>query len=196
MAYFLLFKTLIDTGMRKGEALALQWKDIDFSNKKIKIYKTIVYDKKAATELFGPPKTDSSYRSILVDDTLLNILKKQEINQKERKLKLGEAFDRETKLIFDRGDGLPFAKSTLQKAFRRICKKAGISKHITIHGLRHTHAVLLLESGSSLKEVQERLGHKTIQTTADTYAHVSEVLEARGIDNYSKYMNYNQYESK
>ncbi|MED3790289.1 tyrosine-type recombinase/integrase [Peribacillus frigoritolerans] len=61
---------------------------------------------------------------------------------------------------------LPYSKSTLHRAFNRVCRKSGITKHITIHGLRHTHAVLLLESGASLKDVQERLGHKSIQTTA------------------------------
>ncbi|WP_446728300.1 tyrosine-type recombinase/integrase [Peribacillus sp. TH27] len=78
----------------------------------------------------------------------------------------------------------------------RICRKAGITKHITIHGLRHTHAVLLLESGASLKDVQERLGHKSIQTTADVYAHMSKELEEKSVVGYSKYMDYEQLNMK
>ncbi|MDW7615450.1 tyrosine-type recombinase/integrase [Peribacillus simplex] len=79
---------------------------------------------------------------------------------------MAERYHRETNLVFERENGLPYSKSTLYRAFIRICRKAGITKQITIHGLRHTHAVLLLESGASLKDVQERLGPKSIQTTA------------------------------
>ncbi|MEH6940406.1 tyrosine-type recombinase/integrase, partial [Bacillus sp. JJ722] len=187
--YYILFKLLIDTGLRKGEALALQWNDLDLDEKRINIYKTFVYDQKEIDKMFSPPKTESSHRSIRIDKTLVNLLMKHQIKQKEKKLKLGEYFHSETNLIFERGDGLPFAKSTLQRAFNRICKKADIKKHITIHGLRHTHAVLMLESGASLKEIQERLGHKTIATTADIYAHISETVENRSVENYFKYMN-------
>ncbi len=196
--YYILFKTLIDTGLRKGEALALQIQDLDFSSSKIKIYKTLNYDVNQIEKMFGPPKTETSYRKVLINNDLSTLLSKHLIKQKEIKLKLADRYHSETNLVFDRGDGLPFAKSTLQRSFNRICKNAGISKHITIHGLRHTHAVLLLESGASLKEVQERLGHKSIQTAADVYVQVSKVLEVRSVDNYSKYMDYEQkkYEIK
>ncbi|WP_430082114.1 tyrosine-type recombinase/integrase [Peribacillus butanolivorans] len=71
-----------------------------------------------------------------------------------------------------------------------------MTKHITIYGLLHTHAVLLLESEASLKDVQERLGHKSIQTTADVYAHVSKELEEKSVVGYSKYMDYTQHNMK
>ncbi|MGG3498203.1 tyrosine-type recombinase/integrase [Peribacillus simplex] len=106
---------------------------------------------------------------------------------------MAERYHRETNLVFERGNGLPYSKSTLHRAFNRICRKAGITKHITIHGLRHTHAVLLLESGASLKDVQERLGHKS---TADVYAHVSKKLEEKSVDGYSNYMDYAQLNMK
>lgn len=146
--------------------------------------------------MFGPPKTETSYRKILIDESLTALLTRHVIKQKEIKLKLAERHHRETILVFERGNGLPYSKSTLQRAFIRICRKAGITKHITIHGLRHTHAVLLLESGASLKDVQERLGHKSIQTTADVYAHVSKELEEKGVVGYSKYMDYAQHNMK
>ncbi len=69
-------------------------------------------------------------------------------------------------------------------------KKAGIDKEITIHGLRHSHAVMMLESGASMKEVQEKLGHASIDVTSDIYAHITEVIEARSIEKYSSYMEY------
>ncbi|GAB6254495.1 tyrosine-type recombinase/integrase [Peribacillus sp. N1] len=194
--YFILFKTLIDTGLRKGEALALQILDLDFTENKIKVYKTLNYDALDIDKMFGPPKTETSYRKILIDESLAALLTRHVFKQKEIRLKLADRYHRETTLVFERGNGLPYSKSTLHRAFNRICRKAGITKHITIHGLRHTHAVLLLESGASLKDVQERLGHKSIQTTADVYAHVSKKLEEKSVDGYSNYMDYAQLNMK
>ncbi|MFE4349778.1 site-specific integrase [Peribacillus butanolivorans] len=192
----MLFKPLIDSGLRKGEALALQVLDLDFTDNKIKIYKTLNYDVLDIDNMFGPPKTETSYRKILIDESLTALLTRHVIKQKEIKLKLAERYHRETNLVFERRNGLPYSKSTLHRAFNRICRKAGISKHITIHGLRHTHAVLLLESGASLKDAQERLGYKSIQTTADVYAHVSKELEEKSVEGYSKYMDYAQFNMK
>ncbi|MFD4815109.1 tyrosine-type recombinase/integrase [Peribacillus butanolivorans] len=146
-------------------------------------------------KMFGPPKTETSYRKIFIDESLAALLSRHVIKQKEKKLKLADRYHRETNLVFERGNG-PYSKSTLHRAFIRICRKAGITKNITIHGLRHTHAVLLLESGASLKDVQERLGHKSIQTTADIYAHVSKELEEKSVVGYSKYMDYAQHNMK
>ncbi|MFC9596971.1 tyrosine-type recombinase/integrase [Peribacillus butanolivorans] len=145
--------------------------------------------------MFGPPKTETSYRKVLIDENLAALLSRHVIKQKEIKLKLANRDHRETNLVFERGNGLPYSKSTLHRAFIRICRKA-VTKHITIHGLRHTHAVLLLESGASLKDVQERLGHKSIQTTADVYAHMSKELEEKSVVGYSKYMDYEQLNMK
>lgn len=188
--YCILLRLLVDTGLRKGEALALQWKDIDFENMKISICKTLNYDQKEMKDMFAPPKTNTSYRSVLISADLLKEIKKQKFKQKERRLIRGEGYLSAANLVFDREDGFPFTKSTLHRAFNRMCQQAGISKQITIHGLRHTHAVMMLESGASLKEVQERLGHKSIQTTADVYALISSVLEQRSMDSYANYMDY------
>lgn len=133
--YFILFKTLIDTGLRKGEALALQVLDLDFTENKIKVYKTLNYDVLDIDKMFGPPKTETSYRKILIDESLAALLTRHVIKQKEIKLKLADRYHRETTLVFERGNGLPYSKSTLHRAFNRICRKAGITKHITIHGL-------------------------------------------------------------
>ncbi|MEH6974936.1 MULTISPECIES: tyrosine-type recombinase/integrase [Bacillus] len=62
-------------------------------------------------------------------------------------------------------------------------------ERIPIHGLRHTHAVLLLESGASMKFIQERLGHKNITITSDVYSHISEKLENTSVDSYESYIN-------
>ncbi|PNQ80585.1 site-specific integrase [Paenibacillus sp. F4] len=190
--YYIFFKTLIETGLRKGEALALQRDDVNIDEKRIIVNKTLVYDEMKYENIFSPPKTNASNRKILITENLSRELKSHIVKQKEDELQLDQVDRNDFGLVFNRGDGLPFAKSTLQRAFKRICKNAGIDKNITIHGLRHTHAVLMLESGASMKEVQERLGHASIEVTADIYAHITEFIEVRSIDNYAAYMNYPQ----
>lgn len=60
---------------------------------------------------------------------------------------------------------------------------------LPIHGLRHTHAVMLLEAGASMKYIQERLGHKNMQVTSDIYSHISKKLESQTLDMYEEYKN-------
>ncbi|WP_017687926.1 tyrosine-type recombinase/integrase [Paenibacillus sp. PAMC 26794] len=188
--YYYFFKTLIETGLRKGEALSLQRDDIDTAERRISINKTIVYNQFDIEKLFAPPKTAASKRSIMITESLAKELNEQILIQKEFEKQIGITEETSLKLVFNRGDGRPFAKSTLQRALKRICKNAGIDKDITVHGLRHTHAVMMLESGASMKEVQERLGHASIEVTSDIYAHITEVIEVRSIDKYSSYMDY------
>jgi integrase len=78
-------------------------------------------------------------------------------------------------------------KSILFNAFSRILKAADIP-YISIHSTRHTHAVLLLESGADMKYVQERLGHGSMQITADVYAHISKKIEEKSMNQYEEYM--------
>lgn len=78
-------------------------------------------------------------------------------------------------------------KSSLFNAFSRILNRAGLPP-LPIHSLRHTHAVILLESGADMKYVQERLGHGSIQITSDVYAHVSKKLEAMNMDKFENHL--------
>ncbi|MFC3039992.1 tyrosine-type recombinase/integrase [Virgibacillus xinjiangensis] len=78
-------------------------------------------------------------------------------------------------------------RSSLHNAFSRILKQSGIQS-LPIHSLRHTHAVLLLESGADMKYVQERLGHGSYQITADVYSHVSRKMEQKNTAQYEAYM--------
>ncbi|SCN38288.1 Uncharacterized protein BC88300_02601 [Bacillus cytotoxicus] len=79
-------------------------------------------------------------------------------------------------------------QSTLFNAFSRVLKRANLPK-LEIHSLRHTHAVLLLESGASMKYIQERLGHKNIEITANVYSHISDKINKDSIAKFEEYMN-------
>ncbi|UTR15880.1 tyrosine-type recombinase/integrase [Salipaludibacillus sp. LMS25] len=73
--------------------------------------------------------------------------------------------------------------------FKEVCKQANVP-FLSPHALRHTHAVHLLESGANIKYVSERLGHKSVKVTADTYLHVTEKIENEALDLYSDYINF------
>jgi integrase len=185
--YYVFFKTLINTGMRKGEAAALQWSDIDLKERTININKTLDFTAKNKDELFGDPKTFASKRTITISKQLANDLHELKKRQNEDKLMLNDLYHHDLNLVFARQDGSPLPKSSLFNAFSRILKRAGIP-NMPIHALRHTHAVLLLESGASMKYVQERLGHKSIQVTSDVYSHISKKIDQDSMQKYEEYI--------
>lgn len=184
--YYIFFKTLLETGMRKGEAAALQWSDIDFKEGTININKTLHFQAKDKEELFGDTKTYNSVRTITMSKSLTNDLLNHLRWQNENKINLNDIYFHDLNLVFTRNDGYFLPKSTLFNAFSRILKQAEIP-NLNIHSLRHTHAVLLLESGASMKYVQERLGHGSMQITSDVYAHISKKIEKDTLEKFEAY---------
>ncbi|NPC92856.1 site-specific integrase [Bacillus sp. WMMC1349] len=185
--YYIFFRTLIETGMRKGEAAALQWTDINLRENYIDIKKTLDFSAKIDAELFGETKTYDSKRRISIGSSLSFALQKHKKWQFENKQVLQDDYKHHLNLVFCKVDGNILPKSTLFNAFSRILKRAGI-KRIPIHALRHSHAVLLLESGADMKYIQERLGHKSMIVTADVYSHISKKLDQNRIKDYEEYV--------
>ncbi|PEI92790.1 site-specific integrase [Bacillus pseudomycoides] len=101
---------------------------------------------------------------------LLSALREFKKYQNECKLKIGAKYDKTFDLVFTT-TRKPLSKSTLKNTLDRILRKADLHP-VSIHDLRHSHAVLLLEAGVEMKYIQERLGHKSIEITADIYSHV------------------------
>lgn len=184
--YWIFFKVLIQTGMRKGEAAALQWNDIDLKEGFININKTLDFDANNNSELFGDPKTFTSKRVITISKGLINDLHFHKKYQNQNKIALNEVYQHDLNLVLSRNDGNYMPKSTLFNAFRRILKRSDLPS-LPIHSLRHTHAVLLLESGADMKYVQERLGHGSIQITSDVYAHISKKIEQENMNKFEEY---------
>ena len=151
------------TGMRFSEALALTPKDFDFSHQSLIVNKTWDYKGSGG---FLPTKNKSSVRKIQLD--WQTIIKFSELI---RDLPEDEP-------IFVKG---PVYSSTVNDRLERYCKDLGIPV-ISIHGLRHTHASLLLFAGVSIASVARRLGHASMTTTQKTYIHIIQELENRDID--------------
>ncbi|MEK8133118.1 site-specific integrase [Paenibacillus filicis] len=184
--YWIFFKTLIETGMRKGEAAALKWSDIDFENNKITIDETLDFAATDKSELFGDTKTLRSKRIIKISNSLTKDLEYHLTWQKENKKHYGDLYHDDLDLVLCREDGNFMPKSSLFNSFSRILKRTGLPA-LPIHSLRHTHAVLMLEAGADMKFIQEQLGHGSISITADVYSHISQKLENRSITMFEKY---------
>lgn len=185
--YWIFFKMLIETGVRKGEAAALQWYDIDFKNRTATINKSLDFEAQNEEDLLGDPKTFSSDRTITLSKSLVDDLRYHLHWQNQNKKVINDIYHHDLNLVFCRKDGNFMPKSTLFNAFSRILKNAGLQQ-LPIHSLRHTHAVLLLESGADMKYIQERLGHGSYRITADIYSHVSAKMKQKNIAQFEEYM--------
>jgi integrase len=178
--YWIFFKVLIETGMRKGEAAALQWGDIGFKEKTIRINKNLDFQPGEDDEIFGDTKNRKT-RVIDMADITVCALKTHLTLQNQNKLMLNDFYRHDLNLVFSRKDGEPMPKSTLFNAFERILKRAGLNPY-PIHSLRHTYVVLLLEAGTDIKYIQKLLGHGSYQITADVYAHVSKKMNKKNTE--------------
>jgi integrase len=185
--YYIFFKTLLETGMRKGEAAGLTWADIDFEKLEININKAM----NTQNGKFTPTKNKNSNRIISFPARLIPELKELRKIQNENRLIFGAEY--EGNLIFCREKGQFLPKTTLHKAFKRIQERAGINAgtdengntvFYEIHSLRHTHAVIRLENGTDMKTLQEHLGHGSYEITANVYSHVSERMKKQSLDKY------------
>ncbi|SDZ59729.1 Site-specific recombinase XerD [Evansella caseinilytica] len=181
--YYTLMLFLSKTGLRISEALALRWEDIN--GDKITIDKQTSRDDNNNVKL-TTLKNSSSYRTIKIDNDLVRELKKFKMKQNELLLGNPRFRKNEDSIIFQNFNGHYLTPSTIRETMQDYCKKAGVDYKGT-HGFRHTHAVLLLESGASLKYVSNRLGHKTIKTTADTYLDVTEKIEEDELQKFASY---------
>ena len=153
------------TGMRFSEALALTPKDFDFPHQTLSINKT--WDYKNGTG-FLPTKNRSSVRKIQMDwQTVIQFSE------------LIKSCPEDKPIFID--DNEKVYNSTVNGILERHCKGAGVPV-ITVHGLRHTHASLLLFAGVSIASVARRLGHASMTTTQKTYLHIIQELENKDID--------------
>ncbi|MCK8826354.1 site-specific integrase [Natroniella acetigena] len=167
------------TGMRRGELLALRWKDVDFENQKLQVKQSVTRPANKGL-VFRKPKTDSSIRPIDVDEDVIKILKRRNKEQKENRLKFGSEYNNEYNLVFCREDGTPFNPRYATRSFNKVAKKVDLEE-FRLHDLRHTHATLMLKAGIHPKIVQERLGHASITQTLDTYSHVIPSMQKEAV---------------
>ncbi|MDM8100974.1 tyrosine-type recombinase/integrase [Oceanobacillus oncorhynchi] len=166
--------TLAYTGLRKGEAIGLRWCDIDFKQKTITVKRT--RDDKGVRS----PKTANSYRTIQIDDLVVTHLKKYKTWCKERKFKYGKYLKEDDIVFISYQNGNPITFSTINYGLKRAIE-VGNLKSITVHGLRHTHATILMNKGVISKVIAERLGN-TPEMIDKVYGHILKETENKAVE--------------
>lgn len=185
----------IYTGMRKGEVMALKWDNVNFDEQELyvegslcKVSKEPDSNGKGGHEYkILSPKTEKSKRTIPLVEIAVEAL----LIQKERQEKMKKTFENiyeDEDFVFARCDGQYLEQRSFMVQYHKFLKKYNLPD-IRFHDLRHTFASLLLESGESPKVIQELLGHSTITTTMDIYAHVTKkgkVKALKSLDSIAK----------
>ncbi|WP_243096502.1 tyrosine-type recombinase/integrase [Streptococcus dysgalactiae] len=160
---YVLYKTLLATGCRIGEVLALEWSDIDLEKGTIRVSKTLNRYQETNT-----PKSKAGLRDIEIDRATVLLLKQYKNRQQVLSWDLG----RSETIVFT-----PFTTKyayacLLRKRLQKHFKAAGVPD-ISFHGFRHTHATIMLYAGIEAKDLQYRLGHSNISMTLNTYVHAT-----------------------
>jgi len=195
--YYTLFYLLLHTGLRRGEALALRWKNVDLglASLGVSAYLSVtetVY-KLNGTYIIKEPKTSSGKRRIALSPSLALVLWQHRAEQQAQQALLGKPLA-DGDFVFAHPDGTPLDPSTVSHAFNKVIRRAGLP-HIRLHDLRHTHASLLLRAGVHPKIVQERLGHSSIRVTLDTYSHVMGGLQEAAAQRFDDFLSARAAES-
>ena len=166
------------TGMRRSELTGLQWENVDLEAGAVRVVKTLqIIVGKGLQD--GLPKTSRSRRSIALSPATVNLLHEIRGHQIEQSLAAADAWQN-TGYVFTQADGRPRYPDEVTREFTRIVHDANLP-HLTLHGLRHAHATLLLTAGEHPKVVSERLGHSNIAVTMDTYSHVLPGLQEAAV---------------
>lgn len=179
-----LLRFLFFSGCRISEALALNWSDIDFTEKTVTINKTLSQTKYGYK--ISNPKTNSSNGTLSLDYKTILWLKKWQLDQRKYMLHIGIT---DPTMIFCGIYKEVITKHAIYSRMITICKNSDIpflGNHVT----RHTHANMLLEAGASMKEVQERLRHSSIKLTMDTYAHLTKETKEKTVENLARHLNF------
>lgn len=163
--------------MRRGEALGLRWRDVNFARGTAHIVQTVAPDKsnRGRAMIQDRTKTNAGARSVRLTSRTLDAFKQHRAKQVERRLASQDWQDND--LIVCTSTGTPINPNNVSRSFNALIRDTGL-RRIRVHDLRHTSATLLLLAGTPAKIVSERLGHATIAITLDLYSHVLPDMQA------------------
>lgn len=180
--YYALFFLFLFTGLRRNEALALRWTDIDLLGAQLSVNRTMFFIHNQVS--FKPPKTKTSRRSIALTPATCIMLRLHRERQNMIRLQAGLEPLTDNDLVFCQYNGKPYLPNSITHAWIKLTRRCGLDG-IRLHDARHTHASLLLKQGIHPKVVQERLGHAGIAITLDLYSHTVKGMQkaaAAGFD--------------
>jgi integrase len=176
--YHSAFVLLAATGLRRGEALALRWADVDLDGAVLRVRGTLARagGQLAVTE----PKTATSRRALRLSPGVVAVLRAHRKAQAAERIKAANVWH-ESGFVFTTENGQPVDPRNLLRALKAAAKRAGLAG-VGVHTLRHSAASALLEKGIGLKTVSEMLGHSSVAITGDIYQHVSDGAAQAAVD--------------
>ncbi|WP_125571790.1 tyrosine-type recombinase/integrase [Lacticaseibacillus songhuajiangensis] len=183
------FRVLAFGGLRRGEAAALTWADISFSDSSIDINKTVSKGMHARTRI-EETKTRAGMRVIKMDSKTMRALSSWHVKELALFMSKGINANRPGQLVFPSSNNRILHTNTADQWLKNVTERAKMNHPITMHGFRHSHASALFASGASIKEVQQRLGHSDVKTTMDVYTHVSKEQTEHTSDKLAAYLGF------
>lgn len=183
-AYHMPLVIAFNTGMRRGEALGLEWDMVDLENGIVRVERNMIQKGDGIFDL-DSPKSAAGYRSITIGQTLIAELKAKRKAQIENRLRYGNLYN-DTNFVCTWENGNPVTPGYIKYRSRKLSDQLGFP--YSFHSLRHTHATLLLEAGEKPKVVQQRLGHAKITTTMDTYMHVTREMQNNTVTRFESFL--------
>ncbi len=166
--YYPIYLIAVGCGLREGEILGLERKDVSLDEGILQVRQTVVSIRGRLS--LGEPKTDKAKRAVAIPGFVADVLK-------DHLKKDG--------LLFATSTGKPVSPRNLLRHFHLSLARAGIPR-VKFHSLRHSYATIQLISGTNPKIVQEALGHSTITLTLDTYSHIIPTLQKEAAENINK----------
>ena len=172
--YYEALYTSFYTGLRRGELLALLWRDLDLDMGTISVTRSL-YRAKGGQSIIQAPKTAKGRRLVSLTPSTSLLLRSLRERQEVDGLLQGYTVNPDSP-VFRYFDGSPILPRGYSGAFKKIMRQAGLEGY-RLHDARHAHASLMLKQGVHPKIVQERLGHAKVGTTLDIYSHVAPGLQ-------------------
>ena len=169
---YALWRLAATTGLRRGELAGLRWVDVDLDAGRLALARQRAKGGGTVTER---PLKGKRGRPVSLDPATAAALRAHRTAQLEERMRWGPAWV-DTSRVFTHPDGSELHPDSITKRLKRLVGEAGLP-WIKLHGLRHTHATLMLEAGVNVKIVAERLGHSSIAITGDVYSHVTANLQ-------------------
>lgn len=165
---------VLAVGLRKGEALALRWNEIDLDAKTLEVRATLKRRTGFGLQI-DTPKTEHGTRIVPLASFAVDALRDQRRRQIENRLSAGESW-KESDYVFTSIIGTPVDPANISKQFRSLCIKAGIRPR-RFHALRHSAATIMRNNGVSMEVISKMFGHAGYAITADIYARVLPSLQ-------------------
>lgn len=173
-----LFRLMLATGLRRGEALALHWADVDLDGATVRIRGTLSRTSRGLA--IGAPKTERSNRVVPLPRSTVETLRGHRTRQLAERLAAGPVWTDEG-LVFTSEVGTALEPRNVLRRFQLVACQLGLAG-VSLHTLRHSAASFLLAAGTHTKVVSEHLGHSSYAITADIYSHVAPVQAREAAD--------------